>query len=278
MDGTGNHGRITKKDVLAYIETCKAEPAPEVVSRWETPAASDRDLFHPTEELFDEAQPAAEPDVITPIPGKVMSLSPIRKAIAEHMVMSKLTSPHVSTVMEANLSRVIQHQELTRDVFARDGVRLTFTAYFVAAAVAALKAFPVVNSSWADKGVMVHRKINVGVATALEHEGIIVPVIKNADSLSLLGLGRTVNDLAIRARSHQLTPDEVKGGTFTITNHGVSGSLFGMPIINQPQSGILGVGVIQKRVVVIDDAIAIRPMVYLSLTFDHRILDGATAD
>jgi 2-oxoglutarate dehydrogenase E2 component (dihydrolipoamide succinyltransferase) len=144
--------------------------------------------------------------------------------------------------------------------------------------VAALKAYPVVNSSWDNGEIQLHRQINIGMATSLGEEGLIVPVIKEADSLSLLGIARAVNDLADRARHKGLQPQEVQGGTFTITNHGISGSLFAAPIINQPQCAILGVGVIQKRPVVIDDAIAIRPMVYLSLTFDHRILDGAVAD
>ena len=147
----------------------------------------------------------------------------------------------------------------------------------MAAAVAALKAYPLVNSSWTDEGIALHQNINVGMAAAIE-EGLIVPVIKQADGMSLLGLARTVNDLAERARGKQLKPDEVAGGTFTITNHGTSGSLFATPIINQPQCAILGTGAIQKRAVVIDDAIAIRPMVYVSLTFDHRILDGQSAD
>ena len=166
---------------------------------------------------------------------------------------------------------------------ARDGVSLTYTAYFIAAIVAALKAYPVVNSSWSEAGILLHSQINIGMATSLGEEGLIVPVIKHADGLSLLGLARTINDLANRARAKKLLPDEVKGGTFTITNHGISGSLFATPVINQPQCGILGVGALQKRPVVISDpalgdVIAIRPMLYISLTFDHRILDGASAD
>jgi 2-oxoglutarate dehydrogenase E2 component (dihydrolipoamide succinyltransferase) len=199
------------------------------------------------------------------------------------MVLSKRTSPHVTTIMEADLSRVVAHRQANKDAFARDGANLTFTAYFVAAVTAALKAYPMVNSSWADEGIRLHRAINIGMATSLGDAGLIVPVIKSADGLSLLGIARAVNDLANRARARQLKPDEVQGGTFTITNHGTSGSLFATPIINQPQCGILGVGMMQKRVVVVTDAagndsIAIRPMVYLGLTFDHRILDGATAD
>jgi 2-oxoglutarate dehydrogenase E2 component (dihydrolipoamide succinyltransferase) len=180
--------------------------------------------------------------------------------------------------MEADLSRVVAHREAQKEIFTRDGVNLTFTAYFISAIVAGLKTYPIVNSSFTEEGILIHKEINIGMATSLGEAGLIVPVIKNADSLSLLGIAKTVNDLANRARNKQLKPDEVKGGTFTLTNHGTSGSLFATPIINQPQCGILGVGVIQKRVVVIDDAIAIRPMVYISLTFDHRILDGAIAD
>jgi pyruvate/2-oxoglutarate dehydrogenase complex dihydrolipoamide acyltransferase (E2) component len=211
-------------------------------------------------------------------PGEILPLTNIRRAIADHMVMSKHTSPHVTTVMEADMSAVHAHRTANKAVFARDGVNLTYTPYLISAIVASAKAHPVVNSSWSDAGVVLHRDINVGMATALENDGLIVPVIKYADGLSLLGLARTVNDLSHRARARQLKPDEVKGGTITLTNHGTSGSLFATPIINQPQCAIVGAGMIQKRVVVINDAIAIRPMVYISLTFDHRILDGATAD
>jgi len=184
--------------------------------------------------------------------------------------------------MEADLSRVTAHRQAHKEAYGRDGIHLTFTAYFVAASVAALKAYPMVNSSWSEEGIRVHRLINIGIATSLGEAGLIVPVIRNADALSLLGLARAINDLTTRARSRQLKPDEVQGGTFTITNHGTGNSLFATPIINQPQCAILGVGAIKKRVVVVEqdgfDSIAIRPMVYLTLTFDHRILDGAIAD
>ena len=261
VQGTGRGGRITKKDVLAYLEERSRTPEPA-----RAPASVEVKPTAPVRPV-----PAA-------IPGEVLPLTNVRKAIAEHMVHSKHTSPHVTTVMEADLNRVVAHRQANKAAFARDGVNLTFTAYFISAAVNALKAHPMVNSSWSDDGILVRREINIGMATSMGNEGLIVPVIKNADSLSLLGLARTINDLAERARAKKLQPEEVKGGTFTITNHGTSGSLFATPIINQPQCGILGIGVVQKRVVVIDDAIAIRPMVYLSLTFDHRILDGATAD
>jgi 2-oxoglutarate dehydrogenase E2 component (dihydrolipoamide succinyltransferase) len=263
VPGTGQGGRITKKDVLAYIEGLKT---PSQIAPITPPAV----------------QPSitAPPPTTTPAatPGKLLPMTQVRRLIAEHMVMSKRTSPHVTSVMEADMSRVAAHREANKASFASDGANLTFTTYFVAASVAALKVYPIVNSSWSEAGIQLHRQINIGMATSLGEEGLIVPVIKGADGLSLLGLARAVNDLSARARAKKLQPDEVKGGTFTITNHGTSGSLFATPIINQPQCAIMGVGVIQKRVVVINDAIAIRPMVYISLTFDHRILDGAIAD
>ena len=252
--GTGLNGRITKNDVLNYVQSGK--PSMPVAS----PATR-------------------HPSAITPIAGdQLIKYTAIRKQIAEHMVMSKHTSPHVLTVMEADMGRVAKHRSMNKEIFARDGVNLTYTAYFMMAIVAGLKNYPIVNSSWSDDGVLVHKAVNIGMATSLGEEGLIVPVIKGADNLSLLAMARAVNDLANRARSKKLQPDDVKGGTFTLTNHGVSGSLFAFPVINQPQSGILGVGAMQKRVAVIDDAIAIRPMVYLSFVFDHRILDGASAD
>jgi 2-oxoisovalerate dehydrogenase E2 component (dihydrolipoyl transacylase) len=279
--GTGQGGRITKKDVLAHIDE-RIEPAP-----WETPALGE--LFRPTEELRElhpPTPPAASPSPAA-APGTIVTLNAIRKSIAEHTLRSRRTSAHVTTVMEADLSRVLAHRMASKESFARDGVNLTLTAYFVAASVAALKAVPIVNASWSEEGIVLHRTVNVGVAVSMGDEGLIVPVVKDADQRSLLALARAVNDLSARARAHKLAPDEVQGGTFTITNHGVSGSLFATPIINQPQCAILGVGAVQKRVVAIEapapaggmqDVIAIRPMVYLTLTFDHRILDGALAD
>lgn len=254
--GTGLNGRITKSDVLSYVEGQKSKVEGRL------------------------AQPVTfQPVNVQPIAGEqLIKHTVIRKQIAEHMVMSKRTSPHVLTVMEADMSRVAKHRAANKELFARDGVNLTYTAYFMMAIVAGLKAYPIVNSSWTDEGLLIHKAVNIGMATSLGEEGLIVPVIKGADNLSLLAMARAVNDLANRARSKKLQPDDVKGGTFTLTNHGISGSLFAFPVINQPQCGILGVGAMQKRVVVVDDAIAIRPMVYLSFVFDHRILDGASAD
>lgn len=292
VTGTGQGGRITKRDVLAYLENRKKTPSAPVKEA--APTGVPMPASKATTPNIAPAQtpsPAPQPAVMqaSSLPqDELVPLNAVRRAIAEHMVFSKHTSPHVTTVMEADLSRIVAHRQSHKEAFARDGVNLTYTPYFVAATVAALTAYPVVNSSWSDEGVLIHHQINVGMATSLGEGGLIVPVIKGADALSLLGLARTVNDLANRARARQLKPDEVKGGTFTITNHGTSGSLFATPIINQPQCGILGVGAIQKRVIVIDggasggngtgDSIAIRPMAYLSLTFDHRILDGAIAD
>lgn len=257
VKGSGLNGRITKNDILQFIENGKAESRQSESS--DIPALN--------------LQPSTD----------FLPHTAIRRSIAKHMLESKHTSPHVLTVMEADLSRVIAHRAANKDTFARDGVNLTFTAYFMQAIVAGLKAYPQVNSSWSDEGLLLHKSINLGMATSLGEDGLIVPVIKGADGLSLLGMARAINDLATRARTRKLQPDEVKGGTFTLTNHGISGSLFAFPVINQPQCGILGIGAMQKRVVVVTDdlgrdSIAIRPMVYLSFVFDHRILDGASAD
>lgn len=292
--GTGRDGRITKKDVEAYLQQREAAPAVEAEQElppWERPGTGD--LFKPSVDYGEPAQtaqpepvrpaprpaaPAAPTPVPAGVPGELVQLSTMRRAIADHMVRSKLqTSPHVTTVFEVDMSAVLRHRDLHKDDFARQGVNLTLTAYFTAAAVAALQAVPFINAQWTDEGIYLHRQINIGMAVAID-EGLIVPVIRNAQDYSLLGLARVVNDLTNRARSRQLKPDEVQGGTFTITNHGVSGSLMATPIINQPQVGILGVGIMEKRVKVIDDAIAIRPCVYVTLTFDHRVADGATGD
>ena len=282
--GTGEGGRVTKKDILAFIESGGKAPSEKELPPWEQPGSGD--LFKPTEEVGAPVPvaPIASRSTLhalpsTALPGdELMALSSMRRSIAEHMVKSKTVSPHVTTVFEVDLSRVVAHREANKAAFERDGAKLTFTPYFVAASVAALKAYPQVNSSFTDEGLLIHKPINVGVAVSLGDEGLIVPVVKGAEGLSLLGLAHAINDLAERARKKQLKPDDVVGSTFTLTNHGISGSLFATPIINQPNVGILGVGAIQKRVMVINDAIAIRPMVYIGLTFDHRVLDGASAD
>jgi 2-oxoglutarate dehydrogenase E2 component (dihydrolipoamide succinyltransferase) len=259
ISGTGRDGRITKKDILAFIESQGSGHPHSLVT-----------AIAPLAPIPDPSSPGA-------VPGEILALSKMRRAIAKHMVHSKHTSPHVTTVFDVDFTNVANHRAANKERFSHDGAKLTFTAYIVSAMVQALKAHPVVNSSWTESGILLKKEINLGMATAID-DGLIVPIIKNADGLSLLGIARAVNDLADRARLGQLLPDEVQGGTFTLTNHGTSGSLFATPIINQPQCAILGLGKIEKRVKVIEDAIAIRVMAYASLTFDHRILDGATAD
>ncbi len=305
ITGTGAGGRITKKDIESFVASRKAgvshaAPAPptQAAAGVQEEAPVEQALLQQTmeagprtveEQRAPTAMPAAPaptpaPQAPTPAAGpddELVPLSPMRRTIAEHMVRSKRTAPHVTTVMEADLSRIIAHREQHKRDFERQGVKLTFTPYFVQAVVAGLQQVPIINATYSDDGIIMHRRINIGMAVAIP-DGLIVPVIKDADDKSLLGLARAVNDLAERARTRRLQPDDTQGGTFTITNHGVSGSLFAMPIIPQPQSAILGVGAIQKRPVVITDngldALAIRPMCYLSLTFDHRLIDGATAD
>jgi 2-oxoglutarate dehydrogenase E2 component (dihydrolipoamide succinyltransferase) len=204
-------------------------------------------------------------------------MSIMRRKIAEHMTASRRTSAHVHSVFEVNFGQVEKIRQAKKTEYERAGAKLTYLSFILKAAVDALRAIPIVNASVDGDNIVYHKPVNVGIAVALDW-GLIVPVVKNADEKNLLGLSRSVVDLANRARTKQLKPDEVSGGTFTITNPGVFGALFGMPIINQPQVAILGVGAIEKRPVVIDDAIAIRHMAYLALGYDHRIIDGAVAD
>jgi pyruvate dehydrogenase E2 component (dihydrolipoyllysine-residue acetyltransferase) len=251
IPGTGIGGRVTKQDILGHIESRGPAPAPAAAS---APPAS-----------------AAGPRV------EVVPMSPIRRKTAEHMLLSKRTSAHVSTVFEIDMTRVDQLRQKHRPAFEERGVRLTYTPFVLKAVIDALKAFPVLNASIDAETIVYHKDINLGLAVALDW-GLIVPVIHHADEKNVLGLARAAADLAERARAKKLKVEEVQGGTFTITNPGVFGSLFGTPIINQPQVAILGVGTIEKRPVVRDDAIAIRTMAYFALTFDHRLVDGADAD
>jgi 2-oxoglutarate dehydrogenase E2 component (dihydrolipoamide succinyltransferase)/2-oxoisovalerate dehydrogenase E2 component (dihydrolipoyl transacylase) len=199
---------------------------------------------------------------------EVLPLTPMRKTIAERMVKSRQTSAHVVTFFEADFSGIAKF---------REGRGLTYLPFVISAVTRAMKDVPVLNASWGEQGILLKKDVHMGIAVALE-DGLLVPVVRNADRKGLLQLAREVADLAERARTKKLNPEEVQGGTFTITNHGGSGSLFSTPIINQPQIAILGVGAVQKRAVVVNDAIAVRPMSYLSLSFDHRVIDGATAD
>jgi pyruvate dehydrogenase E2 component (dihydrolipoamide acetyltransferase) len=264
IHGTGIAGRVTKDDILAFI----GQEGREGQDRREARVAALKPAAAPGAAV--SAHPAAYGD-------RVEKMSPMRKRISEHMVASRRTSAHVHSVFEVNFSRVAQIREAKKAEFERGGAKLTFLSFIVKAAVEALRAVPIVNASVDGDSVVYHQDVNVGIAVALDW-GLIVPVIKNADERNLVGLSRSIADLANRARQKQLKPEDVQGGTFTITNPGVFGALFGMPIINQPQVAILGVGNIEKRPVVVDDAIAIRPMAYLSLGYDHRVIDGAVAD
>jgi len=272
IHGTGIAGRVTKRDILDFIAQPGTSAAPVAPDASPAPQAS----------------PALQPGTAPPpgpaalsrgsgVPGQVQPMSVMRKKIAEHMVMSRRTSAHVHSVFEVNFSRVAQIREARKTAYEKAGAKLTYLSFIIKAVVDALRAVPVVNASIDGDNIVYHRDVNLGIAVALDW-GLIVPVIKKADELNLLGLSRAVADLAARARAKQLKPDEVTGGTFTITNPGVFGALFGMPIISQPQVAILGVGHIEKRPVVIDDAIAIRPMAYLTIGYDHRLIDGAVAD
>jgi pyruvate dehydrogenase E2 component (dihydrolipoamide acetyltransferase) len=256
IKGTGINGRVTKNDILGFIESGAGVLAPSPGAAGKPPAPVL--AFRPGENF------------------RVEPMSVMRRKIAEHMVLSARTSPHVYSVYEVNFGRVSALREKHKTQFDAAGARLTFTAFIAKVIADALRQFPFVNASIDGDNIVYKRDINLGIAVALEN-GLIVPVIRNADEKNLLGLSRAINDLGDRARSKKLSPEEVQGGTFTITNPGIFGALYGLPLINQPQVAILGVGAIEKRTVVIDDAIAIRPTCHLTLGYDHRLIDGADA-
>jgi pyruvate dehydrogenase E2 component (dihydrolipoamide acetyltransferase) len=270
VKGTGAAGRITKADIEALIGK-GAEPAAAPAAE---PAKAEAPAPAPA------ARPAepAPPTRPTPQRTRVEPMSIMRAKIAEHMVLSKRTAAHVTTVHRIDMTRIAKVRAKAKDEFQqRYGFGLTYLPFITRAAVEALRQFPIVNASIEGTNVLYHNDVNIGIAVALEN-GLIVPVIRGADEKNVVGLQRAIVDLAARARSRQLKPDEVQGGTFSITNFGSFGSLFATPVINLPQVAILGVGAIEKAPVVIDDAIAIRHMAYLALTFDHRLIDGALAD
>lgn len=280
LAGTGAGGRISKKDIMAAIASGGAKAAPAAARAGAAPAAAPQ-MPPPPAAGAGAARVALE----TAVPRErmyfghyeVQPMSVMRQKIAEHMVASKRVSPHVYSIDEADMSKIASVRAKAKAEFeSRFETKLTFMPFFLAAAVEALRAFPTVNSSVDGTNIVLHREINIGVAVALD-TGLIVPVVKNAEEKNFLGLQRAVNDLAERARTKKLKPEEVAESTFAITNPGTFGGLMGLPVINQPNVAILGVGSIQKRAVVIDDAIAIRSMVYLTLSYDHRVVDGATA-
>ena len=270
LEGTGLSGRVTKNDILSFIESGTA-PAPAAPQRAAAPAPA------PMQE------PVAPPPPRPQVGDRVEQMTVMRKKIAEHMVLSRRTSAHVTTVYEIDMTRVARLRDKHRDEFyQRTGTKLTFMPFIFEAVNKGLRKFPIFNAQVNGDQIIYKQDINLGMAVALDW-GLIVPVIKRADDLSISGLARAANDLADRARTKQLKPDEVTGGTFTITNPGVFGGLFGTPIINQPQLAILGVGKIEKRAKVLttadgDDFIGIRWMAYFALSFDHRVIDGADAE
>jgi 2-oxoglutarate dehydrogenase E2 component (dihydrolipoamide succinyltransferase) len=267
VKGTGAGGRITKQDVEAYLAQ---QGAPAAAAPAPPPPPAPR--------------PAAAPAPVAPLAPagaartRIEPMSTMRIKIAEHMVHSKHTSAHVTTIHKVDMTKVAKVRERAKgEVQARYGFGLTYLPFVTAAATQALRQFPIVNASIDANNIIYHNEINIGIAVALEN-GLIVPVIRNADEKNVLGLQRSIVDLAARARSRQLKPEEVQGGTFSITNFGSFGSIMATPVINQPQVAILGVGTVEKTPVVIDDAIAIRSISYISLSFDHRLIDGALAD
>jgi 2-oxoglutarate dehydrogenase E2 component (dihydrolipoamide succinyltransferase) len=268
LQGTGISGRVTKKDILSQVESPSFAAGSQPAS---TPAAAGASAGKPAA-LGTPSIPAFAPGENV----RVEKMSVMRKKIAEHMVYSMATSPHVYSVYEVDFHRISKLREKLKAEYDAAGARLTFTSFIAAATVDAIRQFPFVNASIDGDNIIYKRDINLGIAVALDN-GLLVPVIKNADERNLLGISRAVADLAARARSKKLNPDEVQGGTFTITNPGVYGALYGLPVINQPQVAILGVGSIDKRPVVVDDAIAIHPVCHLTLGYDHRLIDGAEA-
>ena len=288
VQGTGAGGRISKQDIEAVIAGSGGAPAavPSVVS---IPAARPV-LVPPAPAPATVAAPGApgmhaQVALETAVPREkiyfgnyeVQSMSTMRQRIAEHMVTSKRVSAHVYSVDEIDMTKIAVLRAKSKEEFEeRYDTKLTFMPFFVKAAVAGLRAFPTLNASLDGTNIVIHKDINIGIAVALDW-GLLVPVVKNADEKNLLGIQRTMNDLAERARSKKLRPEEVQESTFSITNPGVFGGLFGLPVINQPNVGILGLGAIEKRPVVVDDAIAIRSMCYVTLSYDHRVVDGAIA-
>ena len=283
VPGTGKEGRVTKSDILAYVAnrgnaaaaTAASAPVSAAPAAPAAPAASAPVVSQNT---------PAKVEVKTSVslnPGdEVIEMDRVRKLIADHMVMSKHTSPHVTSFVEADVTNLVNWRNRVKDSFKkREGENITFTPIFIEAVAKAIKDFPMINVSVDGSNIIKRKNINVGMAVAQQNGNLIVPVIKNADTMNLLGLTRAVNELANRARIGKLTPDEIQGGTYTLTNVGSFGNVLGTPVINQPQVAIMAVGAIRKKPAVLEteygDVIAIRHMMYLSHSYDHRVVDGA---
>ena len=276
IPGTGNEGRVTKKDILQYVTRRKSGMISKQSGRMQEPVVMQEQPVYETPSL------TTHDSRLTTYSGNVeiIEMDRMRKLISEHMVRSKHTSAHVTSFSEADVTNIVMWREKVKKEFEkREGTKITFTPLFIEAVVHCIKKFPLINSSVEGDRILVKKDINIGMATALPNGNLIVPIIKNADQLNLVGLTKQVNGLADNARNGKLRPDDTQGGTFTLTNVGTFGSLMGTPIINQPQVAILAVGAIKKRPVVVEtphgDSIAIRHMMYLSLSYDHRIIDGS---
>jgi 2-oxoglutarate dehydrogenase E2 component (dihydrolipoamide succinyltransferase) len=288
VSGTGIGGRVRKKDVLAYIEAREGVPAeaPEPALHIESPYRPEEVEAPQSSEAGDEAVPAASADAPPPTvdelfgPTRTEPMSPMRQAIARHMTDSRRTAAHCTTIVEADFTRVAARRSAERDAMRRRGVNLTYVAFVALATVEALQRHPRLNASVREDEIVYHEEVNLGIAVALD-DGLVVPVIRQAQRLSLEGMAAAIADLAQRARDRRLEPDEVHGGTFTITNPGQFGAVLATPIINQPQVAILDLEAVVKRPVVVEspegDLIAIHPMTYLCMSWDHRALDGADA-
>ncbi|HEY3249830.1 MAG TPA: dihydrolipoamide acetyltransferase family protein [Ignavibacteria bacterium] len=281
IKGTGTGGRVRKQDVLAYVEERKTKPAEKPAAKPEQKQPAQVTQKKQPEYKASEIQPSAELTSLYNMPGvQVVPMDNLQAKMAEHMVRSVHTSPHVAAIAECDMSAVDKARNAMADEFLRrEGFKLTYMSFICEATVKALKDFPLVNASIDGTNILVKNFINLGIAVAMEQGGLIVPVIKDADTKNLVSIARELNDLARRARIKKLTLDEIQEGTFTITNYGIFGNDIGTPIINQPQLCIMGTGAIKKRAVVVEteqgDAIVIKPMMYITLSFDHRLIDGA---
>jgi 2-oxoglutarate dehydrogenase E2 component (dihydrolipoamide succinyltransferase) len=279
MPGTGKEGRVTKADILAYVSNRGNQPA--VVATPAAPAAAaPAAVSAPAPAVTAPAKVEVKSSVSLNPGDEIIEMDRVRKLIADHMVMSKHTSPHVTSFVEADVTNLVNWRNRVKDSFKkREGENITFTPIFIEAVAKAIKDFPMINVSVDGSSIIKRKNINVGMAVAQQNGNLIVPVIKNADTMNLLGLTRAVNELANRARIGKLTPDEIQGGTYTLTNVGSFGNVLGTPVINQPQVAIMAVGAIRKKPAVLEteygDVIAIRHMMYLSHSYDHRVVDGA---
>lgn len=263
--GSGNNGRVTKKDILSYIENRSTAPAVTKAALVKTTTAPTKQATAPTTNHGGNVE--------------IIEMDRMRKLIADHMVMSKHTSPHVTSFVEVDVTEIVNWRNKVKNKFIEKyGQKITFTPIFMEAIIKAMKDFPLINVSVEGKNIIKKNDLNLGMATALPSGNLIVPVIKNADSLNLLGLVKAVNGLATKARSNKLSPDDIQGGTFTVTNVGTFGNVMGTPIINQPQVAILALGAVRKKPAVLEteygDIIAVRHMMFLSLSYDHRVVDG----